>query len=153
MYVWYNKGLSDFSSSNVENECKEEQEVNTPAETQITNQILDLEMLESYVGIVGTGPVFDSIKLFEDMMPSYMDVLDSNMTAKDQAGIVSEAHKIKGAAGSIGLKHIQSVAQKAQSPELAAWWENIHDWVEEIRNGYQPDIDILKAWLENEKGK
>ncbi|MDP2573880.1 aerobic respiration two-component sensor histidine kinase ArcB [Vibrio penaeicida] len=145
--------LSDFSSSNVENECKEEQEVSTPAETQITNQILDLEMLESYVGIVGTGPVFDSIKLFEDMMPSYMDVLDSNMTAKDQAGIVSEAHKIKGAAGSIGLKHIQSVAQKAQSPELAAWWENIHDWVEEIRNGYQPDIDILKAWLENEKGK
>ena len=36
------------------------------------------------------------------------------MTAKDQDGIVSEAHKIKGAAGSIGLKRIQSVAQKAR---------------------------------------
>ncbi|CCO49270.1 Aerobic respiration control sensor protein arcB [Vibrio nigripulchritudo SOn1] len=145
--------LSDLPSVVDEKVCNEEAEVSPPSETQLTSQILDLEMLESYVGIVGTQPVLESIKLFESMMPGYMEVLDSNMMAKDQDGIVSEAHKIKGAAGSIGLKHIQSVAQKAQSPELAAWWENIHDWVEEIRGGYKHDIDILKAWLENEKGK
>ncbi|KJY72473.1 aerobic respiration two-component sensor histidine kinase ArcB [Vibrio nigripulchritudo] len=145
--------LSDLPSVVDEKVCNEEPEVSPSSETQLTSQILDLEMLESYVGIVGTQPVLESIKLFESMMPGYMEVLDSNMMAKDQDGIVSEAHKIKGAAGSIGLKHIQSVAQKAQSPELAAWWENIHDWVEEIRGGYKHDIDILKAWLENEKGK
>ncbi|KII77446.1 aerobic respiration two-component sensor histidine kinase ArcB [Vibrio renipiscarius] len=110
-------------------------------------QLLDLDMLESYISIVGTKPVIESVVMFEDMMPSYLELLDSNMTAKDQAGIVSEAHKIKGAAGSIGLKHIQKVAQKAQSPEHPTWWENIDDWVEEIKNEYLNDIQILKQWL------
>ncbi|NOH48847.1 aerobic respiration two-component sensor histidine kinase ArcB [Vibrio rotiferianus] len=117
----------------------------------IETHLLDLDMLESYVDIVGVKPVYDSIKMFEDMMPDYIEVLDSNMTAKDQDGIVSEAHKIKGAAGSIGLKHIQSVAQKAQSPDMPAWWENISDWVEEIKNEYQNDIQVLKSWLEQRK--
>ncbi|MEH0742180.1 aerobic respiration two-component sensor histidine kinase ArcB [Vibrio cholerae] len=110
-------------------------------------QLLDIDMLESYVGIVGPQPVLDSITMFEEMMPEYLQVLDSNMTAKHQDGIVSEAHKIKGAAGSIGLKRIQSVAQKAQSPQLPAWWENIDDWVEEMKNEYQYDIQVLKDWL------
>jgi two-component system aerobic respiration control sensor histidine kinase ArcB len=73
------------------------------------------------------------------------------MVAKDQDGIVSEAHKIKGAAGSIGLKHIQSVAQKAQTPDAPAWWENIGDWVDEIKNEYQNDILVLKQWLAQRK--
>ncbi|MCV5743498.1 Hpt domain-containing protein, partial [Escherichia coli] len=117
----------------------------------IETHLLDLDMLESYVDIVGVKPVYDSIKMFEDMMPDYIEVLDSNMTAKDQDGIVSEAHKIKGAAGSIGLKRIQSVAQKAQAPDMPAWWENISDWVEEIKNEYQNDIQVLKSWLDQRK--
>ncbi|CAH1594401.1 aerobic respiration two-component sensor histidine kinase ArcB [Vibrio rotiferianus] len=127
-----------------------EDEVSAPSPV-IETHLLDLDMLESYVDIVGVKPVYDSIKMFEDMMPDYIEVLDSNMTAKDQDGIVSEAHKIKGAAGSIGLKHIQSVAQKAQSPDMPAWWENISDWVEEIKNEYQNDIQVLKSWLEQRK--
>ncbi|KYN81731.1 hybrid sensor histidine kinase/response regulator [Vibrio cidicii] len=114
----------------------------------LETQVLDIDMLESYVDIVGPTPVLDSIQMFAEMMPGYLEVLDLNMIAKDQSGIVSEAHKIKGAAGSIGLKRIQSVAQKAQSPDMPAWWENIGDWVEEIKNEYQHDIVILKSWLE-----
>lgn len=111
--------------------------------------LLDLDMLTSYVDIVGPEPVFQSIAMFEELMPEYLHILDSNMTAKDQDGIASEAHKIKGAAGSIGLKHIQKVAQKAQSPELPAWWENIADWVDEIKEGYVKDLAVLKQWLED----
>ncbi|CZF84703.1 Aerobic respiration control sensor protein ArcB [Grimontia celer] len=116
---------------------------------EMLDKLLDLEMLTSYVDIVGPEPVFQSIKMFEDLMPEYIQILDSNMTAKDQDGIASEAHKIKGAAGSIGLKHIQKVAQKAQSPELPAWWENIADWVDEIKEGYVQDLEVLKQWLED----
>jgi two-component system aerobic respiration control sensor histidine kinase ArcB len=115
-------------------------------------KVLDLDMLMSYVEIVGPAPVLDSIEMFEDMMPGYLDILDSNMMAKDQAAIVSEAHKIKGAAGSIGLARIQKVAQKAQTPDAPAWWENISDWVEEIKNEYQKDIQLLKQWLANREG-
>ncbi|AUI85310.1 aerobic respiration two-component sensor histidine kinase ArcB [Vibrio azureus] len=118
-----------------------------PSPQLIGTHLLDLDMLESYIEIVGVGPVFENIKMFESMMPDYLAVLDSNMIAKDQQGIASEAHKIKGAAGSIGLKHIQNIAQYAQSPDMPAWWENISDWVEEIKNEYQNDIQVLKTWL------
>ena len=120
------------------------------AQANVIDTLLDLEMLISYVEIVGTEPVYTSIEMFEKMMPDYLAILDSNMTAKDQNGIKFEAHKIKGAAGSIGLKHIQQVAQKAQSPELPAWWENINDWVDEIKYSYQDDINVLKTWLKQQ---
>ncbi|MGF1732644.1 aerobic respiration two-component sensor histidine kinase ArcB [Photobacterium kasasachensis] len=124
---------------------------NTGLSEDMVNQLLDLEMLSSYVEIVGTKPVYDSIAMFEEKMPEYIEILDSNMTAKDKDGIKFEAHKIKGAAGSIGLKHIQQVAQKAQSPELPAWWENINDWVDEIKDGYQNDLNVLKGWLASQE--
>jgi two-component system aerobic respiration control sensor histidine kinase ArcB len=110
-------------------------------------RLLDLDMLTSYVDIVGPESIFESVRLFEEMMPGYIEILDSNMVAKDQGGIAAEAHKIKGAAGSIGLARIQAVAQKAQSPDAPAWWENIGDWVEEIKIEYQHDIQVLKKWL------
>ncbi|MEC6797471.1 aerobic respiration two-component sensor histidine kinase ArcB [Photobacterium sp. S4TG1] len=125
-------------------------ESNTMTQGNMVDTLLDLEMLTSYVEIVGTEPVYTSIAMFEKMMPDYLAILDSNMTAKDQDGIKFEAHKIKGAAGSIGLKHIQQVAQMAQSPELPTWWENINDWVDEIKYSYQDDINVLKAWLKQQ---
>ncbi len=125
--------------------------VSVDANKEDETSLLDLEMLNSYVDIVGAQPVRDNVKMFADMMPGYLEILDSNMVAKDKAGIASEAHKIKGAAGSVGLKHIQSVAQKAQSPDMPAWWENISDWVEEIKNDYQSDIEVLNRWLDEKE--
>ncbi|MBV1839661.1 aerobic respiration two-component sensor histidine kinase ArcB [Photobacterium ganghwense] len=130
-----------------EEEIDEMPEPTPQLSDDMVSKLLDLEMLSSYVEIVGTKPVYDSIAMFEAKMPEYIAILDSNMMAKDQDGIKFEAHKIKGAAGSIGLKHIQQVAQKAQSPELPAWWENINDWVDEIKDGYQNDLQVLKDWL------
>ncbi|MFC3024337.1 aerobic respiration two-component sensor histidine kinase ArcB [Vibrio zhugei] len=134
-----------------EDEPDESEEQPKMVDNEISQRLLDTDMLESYIGIVGVQPILDSIELFEEMMPSYLKVLDSNMVAKDQDNIVSEAHKIKGAAGSIGLKHIQRVAQQAQSPESPVWWQNIRDWVDEIKNEYQYDIEILKQWLGQRK--
>ncbi|OCH48097.1 aerobic respiration two-component sensor histidine kinase ArcB [Aliivibrio fischeri] len=147
--------LEQFSMSEKKTETSrvpQEQEVSSePTENdQLIECLLDLEMLESYIEIVGTKPIYANIEMFEKSMKEYIQILDTNMTARDQDGIVFETHKMKGAAGSIGLKHIQQVAQKAQSPDLPAWWENIDDWVEEIKNEYEHDIQILKSWLEQQ---
>ncbi|MUJ18508.1 aerobic respiration two-component sensor histidine kinase ArcB [Aliivibrio fischeri] len=147
--------LEQFSMSEKKTETprvpQEQEAFSEPTENdQLIECLLDLEMLESYIEIVGTKPIYANIEMFEKSMKEYIQILDTNMTARDQDGIVFETHKMKGAAGSIGLKHIQQVAQKAQSPDLPAWWENIDDWVEEIKNEYEHDIQILKSWLEQQ---
>jgi two-component system aerobic respiration control sensor histidine kinase ArcB len=111
------------------------------------NNLLDIEMLDSYIDMVGGKIVLDGIEVFEQCMPGYVKILRTNLMAKDQELVVEESHKIKGAAGSIGLKRLQAVAQKAQSPDLPAWWDNIDEWVEELASEYKKDIQLLKTWI------
>ncbi len=109
--------------------------------------VLDTEMLEQYIELVGPKLITDGLAVFEKMMPGYVAVLESNLTARDQKGIVEEGHKIKGAAGSVGLRHIQQLGQQIQSPDLPAWWDNVGEWVEEMKTEWQQDVATLKAWV------
>lgn len=109
--------------------------------------VLDTDMLEQYIELVGPKLINDGLAVFEKMMPGYMSVLESNLTARDQKGIVEEGHKIKGAAGSIGLRHIQQLGQQIQTPDLPAWSDNVAEWVEEMKSEWQNDVAVLKAWV------
>ncbi len=104
-------------------------------------------MLEQYLDLVGPKLITQSLTMFEQMMPGYLEVLDSNMMARDQKGIAEEGHKIKGAAGSVGLQHLQQVAKQIQSPELPAWWDNVGEWVEELKREWQHDVQVLREWV------
>ncbi|AOM42171.1 aerobic respiration two-component sensor histidine kinase ArcB [Xenorhabdus hominickii] len=110
-------------------------------------ELLDTEMLNQYIELVGPKMIADNLVIFETMMPNYLALLDSNMTARDQKGITEEAHKIKGAAGSVGLRHLQQLAQQIQSPDLPAWWDNVQEWVDELKLEWKTDIEILRNWL------
>lgn len=110
-------------------------------------RLFDEVMLTELLGFLPASVMLANVALFEKLMPDYLQVLDSNMIAKDQEGIVNEAHKIKGAAGSVGLKRIQELAQKIQSPDLPAWWDNIDDWHELIKSHYRSDLVALKKWI------
>lgn len=116
---------------------------------QINESLLDTAMLEQYMDLVGPQLIHQSLEMFEQMMPGYLAVLDSNMTARDQKGITEEGHKIKGAAGSVGLRHLQQLAQQIQTPTLPAWWDNVQDWVDELKQEWRNDVQILRAWVEN----
>ncbi|BDH44427.1 aerobic respiration control sensor protein [Salmonella enterica subsp. enterica serovar Choleraesuis] len=118
-----------------------------PVDEAKSQNLLDLPMLEQYVELVGPKLITDGADMFEKMMPGYLSVLESNLTARDQKGIVEEGHKIKGAAGSVGLRHLQSLAQQVQSPDLPAWWDNVGEWIEEIRTEWQHDVNELRAWV------
>jgi hypothetical protein len=53
-------------------------------------------MLEQYIELVGPKLINDGLAVFEKMMPGYMSVLESNLTARDQKGIVEEGIRSKG---------------------------------------------------------
>ena len=105
----------------------------TSVDSAKAQTILDTAMLEQYIDLVGPKLITDGLAVFEKMMPGYLSVLESNLKARDQKGNVEEGHKIKGAAGSVGLRHLQQLGQQIQSPDLPAWEDNVGDWVEEMK--------------------
>ncbi|CAO95355.1 aerobic respiration two-component sensor histidine kinase ArcB [Erwinia tasmaniensis] len=115
--------------------------------------LLDLPMLEQYMELVGPSLIHQSLAMFEQMMPGYLAVLDSNMMARDQKGIAEEGHKIKGAAGSVGLMHLQQVAKQIQSPELPAWWDNVQEWIDELKLEWRNDMEVLRQWVTDAEKK
>lgn len=130
----------------------EETPVAVATATDKQQALLDIPMLEQYLDLVGPKLIIDGLAMFEKMMPGYLDVLDSNMTARDEKGVVEEGHKIKGAAGSVGLRHLQQIAQQIQSPDLPAWSDNVAEWIEQLKHEWQHDVNVLKAWI-SEAGK
>jgi len=115
--------------------------------------LLDLPMLEQYIELVGPSLITRSLDMFEQMMPGYLAVLDSNMMARDQKGITEEGHKIKGAAGSVGLQHLQQLSKQIQSPELPAWWDNVQEWIDELKQEWRHDVAILREWIEKQEAE
>ena len=115
--------------------------------------LLDVPMLEQYIELVGPTLIHQSLAMFEQMMPGYLAVLDSNMMARDQKGIAEEGHKIKGAAGSVGLTHLQQIAKQIQSPELPAWWDNVQEWIDELKLEWRKDVEVLRQWVTDAEKK
>ncbi|MEW3369061.1 aerobic respiration two-component sensor histidine kinase ArcB [Escherichia coli] len=125
----------------------DEESTVTTEENSKSEALLDIPMLEQYLELVGPKLITDGLAVFEKMMPGYISVLESNLTAQDKKGIVEEGHKIKGAAGSVGLRHLQQLGQQIQSPDLPAWEDNVGEWIEEMKEEWRHDVEVLKAWV------
>ncbi|EIY2201255.1 aerobic respiration two-component sensor histidine kinase ArcB [Escherichia coli] len=125
----------------------DEESTVTTEENSKSEALLDIPMLEQYLELVGPKLITDGLAVFEKMMPGYVSVLESNLTAQDKKGILEEGHKIKGAAGSVGLRHLQQLGQQIQSPDLPAWEDNVGEWIEEMKEEWRHDVEVLKAWV------
>ncbi|ENF06794.1 aerobic respiration two-component sensor histidine kinase ArcB [Escherichia coli] len=125
----------------------DEESTVTTEENSKSEALLDIPMLEQYLELVGPKLITDGLAGFEKMMPGYVSVLESNLTAQDKKGIVEEGHKIKGAAGAVGLRHLQQLGQQIQSPDLPAWEDNVGEWIEEMKEEWRHDVEVLKAWV------
>ena len=125
----------------------DEESTVTTEENSKSEALLDIPMLEQYLELVGPKLITDGLAVFEKMMPGYVSVLESNLTAQDKKGIVEEGHKIKGAAGAEGLRHLQQLGQQIQSPDLPAWEDNVGEWIEEMKEEWRHDVEVLKAWV------
>ncbi|WP_084407314.1 aerobic respiration two-component sensor histidine kinase ArcB [Aestuariibacter salexigens] len=111
------------------------------------DSILDIDMLQMLVDNIGEDMVRTSVGVFKEKIPDYMDILQSNLSANDKDEVCSQAHKIKGAAGSVGLSRVQRIANQIQQGDHPAWWQNVHDWVEELNMAVQHDMVKLSDWL------
>jgi len=115
------------------------------------NNILDTDMLEMLVDTIGEEMVRTSLGVFQEKIPEYMELLKVSLAANEKEEVCSQAHKIKGAASSVGLARAQKTANKIQEGDHPAWWENVQDWVEELEMAIQQDVDHLFEWLNSKQ--
>lgn len=111
------------------------------------NTILDLELLQMLVDTIGHEMVRTSVQVFQEKMPEYLEILQLSLSADEKDEVCSQAHKIKGAAGSVGLARVQKIANEIQQGDHPAWWQNVHDWVEQLNQASNQDMQKLINWL------
>ncbi|MFC3092628.1 aerobic respiration two-component sensor histidine kinase ArcB [Alteromonas sediminis] len=114
------------------------------------SSMLDLELLHMLIDTIGVDMVRESVKVFHEKMPEYMEILQLSLSADEKDEVCSEAHKIKGAAGSVGLARVQRIANQIQQGDHPAWWQNVHDWVEELHMAVDHDTQALNDWLKSQ---
>ncbi len=126
-------------------------EVERPEPNKKLSNILDMDLLQMLVDTIGDEMVRASVKVFQEKMPEYMEILQLSLSADEKSEVCSQAHKIKGAAGSVGLARVQRIANQIQQGDHPTWWENVHDWVEELQMAVQHDMKALHDWLNEQQ--
>ena len=102
--------------------------------------------------MLGAQFVQNNLQLFKQMMPQYLANL---LTAYEQyqqdpafaKEVASSAHKIKGAAASIGLKNICQIAKQAQDDKATDWGVKIGDWIKQLEEQWMTNVNELEQWL------
>ncbi|MFT4938857.1 MAG: two-component system aerobic respiration control sensor histidine kinase ArcB [Paraglaciecola sp.] len=109
--------------------------------------ILDLDLLQTLVDTIGHEMVRTSVKVFQENMPDYLEILQLSLSANEKDEVCAQAHKIKGAAGSVGLARVQKIANLIQQSDHPTWWQNVHDWIEQLNQAAEQDMQTLSNWL------
>ncbi|OOF65842.1 ATP-binding protein [Rodentibacter sp. Ppn85] len=117
-------------------------------EKQSSYQSFNLELIE----LLGKTQTERNLVLFKQMMPAYLQELNEAFKvylldhSADQS-VADVAHKIKGAAGSVGLSKLQQLAEKMQCNQEEGWNDNIENWLRELNSYWQVNVKELEDYL------
>lgn len=115
-------------------------------------QKLDVMMLNELSNILGKKTIQNNLNLFSSMMPDYMQELVHLAEAyrQDQQhkqALCEIAHKIKGAASSVGLKQLQEISKHIQDGEEPDWEQHLNERIEQLQQ-WQQHTEYLQHWLD-----
>lgn len=107
----------------------------------------------SLIELIGKSQAKANVALFKQWMPIYLDELETAyedyLANSDMQQTVSDvAHKIKGAAASVGLVNVQNIAKQAQDTSLPNWTSDIASWIKQLSNEWPQNLAELEAYLE-----
>jgi len=111
-------------------------------------ELLDIETIEDFVGSMGLVIFNRSCELFNKLNPQYQTELADALAADDREEYKSVAHKLKGAAGSVGLNDVQLHAKKMEHGALEESSEELQQWLEELAVKINEGRDALQLFLQ-----
>ncbi|HHF6122411.1 TPA: Hpt domain-containing protein, partial [Haemophilus influenzae] len=97
----------------------------------------DLALIET----LGKKQILENLSLFKQTMPNYLAQLSKDNMKETE----DTAHKIKGAAASVGLNHLRQLADTLESAAKNSDIFNCGELIDEIGNLWLEDVeDLLK---------
>lgn len=111
-------------------------------------ELLDIETIEDFVGSMGLVIFNRSCELFSKLNPQYQTELADALAADDREEYKSVAHKLKGAAGSVGLNDVQLHAKKMEHGALEESSEELQQWLDELAVKINEGRDALQLFLQ-----
>ncbi|WP_338365701.1 aerobic respiration two-component sensor histidine kinase ArcB [uncultured Pseudoalteromonas sp.] len=114
----------------------------------INADVLDVETIEDFVNSMGLEVFKRSSGLFEKLNPQYQQELLSALNASDREEYKSVAHKLKGAAGSVGLNDVQLHAKKMEHGALEESDEVLNEWLDLLAEKINEGQSALHSFLQ-----
>lgn len=96
----------------------------------------NLQIISELLDVIGLEAYLNNVNLFEQSLKTEFNLSALYRAYQEKAtekvALISTAHKLKGAAGSLGFHYIQQQANQIQQPELPHWENNVSIWISEI---------------------
>ncbi|WP_283710260.1 aerobic respiration two-component sensor histidine kinase ArcB [Pseudoalteromonas prydzensis] len=136
------KILAELFDIKQQQQCDETRlTVSKEASANINIDLLDVETIEDFVNSMGIVIFKRSSSLFAKLNPQYQQELAAALATDDREEYKSVAHKLKGAAGSVGLNDVQLHAKKMEHGALEESDEELQNWLtilaDKINEGQQ----------------
>jgi two-component system aerobic respiration control sensor histidine kinase ArcB len=122
--------------------------VNQELLNQINTDLLDVETIEDFVNSMGVEVFKRSSQLFAKLNPQYQQELLGALKAADREEYKSVAHKLKGAAGSVGLNDVQLHAKQMEHGALEQSDEVLTVWLDELADKINEGQQALHLFLQ-----
>ncbi|CAI85638.1 aerobic respiration two-component sensor histidine kinase ArcB [Pseudoalteromonas translucida] len=122
--------------------------VSTAALADINAHLLDVETIEDFVNSMGLVVFKRSSQLFEKLNPQYQQELLTSLNSGDREEYKSVAHKLKGAAGSVGLNDVQLHAKVMEYGALDKSDEVLKQWLDVLADKINEGQHALHLFLQ-----
>jgi two-component system aerobic respiration control sensor histidine kinase ArcB len=86
-----------------------------------SDTVLDTATLQDYLQSLGKSSVKRSIQLFQQLLPGYLNKMLEAASQQQMQEFQEAAHKLKGAAASVGLLWVQQQAKELEQQEQPQW--------------------------------
>lgn len=87
----------------------------------VHDAVLDENILDDYLESLGVSAVRRSIQLFQQLLPGYINKMVEATSQQHLVEFQEAAHKLKGAAASVGLLWVQQQAKQLEQVEAPNW--------------------------------
>ncbi|GEB71832.1 aerobic respiration two-component sensor histidine kinase ArcB [Pseudoalteromonas carrageenovora] len=129
--------------------CTEPQlKVSKEALKEINAHLLDVETIEDFVNSMGLEVFKRSSQLFEKLNPQYQQEMLTSLNSNDREEYKSVAHKLKGAAGSVGLNDVQLHAKVMEYGAIEESDEVLQNWLDVLADKINEGQQALHLFLQ-----